>query len=189
KASNGSYVSLFVQQGANSIKVVVGTFIILDGALAFIGSAAIISRAIIERRTEIGIISAIGANRNHLRKMIVRDIVILSVLASLTGVIMGYILAIFIESQGWLLMFGETVHAVINPYTMLAIFGISVLIQVLSGLVMGNMMTKARPKSLMQETEMMFREGDAPSLDSILNIEEQEITETMEESIPEVLST
>ena len=72
---------------------------------------------------------------------------------------------------------------------MLAIFGVSVLIQVLSGLVMGNMMTKARPKSLMQETEMMFREGDAPSLDSILNIEEQEITETMEESIPEVLST
>ena len=172
KASNGSYVSLFVQEGANSIKVVVGTFIILDGALAFIGSAAIISRAIIERRNEMGIISAIGANRNHLRKMVVRDITILSVLASLTGVILGFLLVIFIEEQGWLLMFGETVHAVINPYILAGIFSVSVIIQVLSGLVMANMMTKARPKSLMEETEKMFREGDAPSLDSILGIED-----------------
>ena len=187
KASNGSYVSLFVQEGANSIKVVVGTFIVLDGALAFIGSAAIISRAIIERRTEMGIISAIGANRGFLRRMIVKDIVILSVLASLTGVVLGYLLAVFIEGQGWLLMFGETVHAVINPYVMLGIFGISVLIQVLSGVIMGNMMTKARPKSLMQETEKMFREGDAPSLDSILNVEA--ITEIVEEPGQEVLGT
>ena len=188
KASNGSYVSLFVQEGTNSIKVVVGTFIVLDGALAFIGSAAIISRAIIERRNEMGIISAIGADRSHIRKMIVRDIVILSVLASLTGVILGYLLAVFIEDQGWLLMFGETVHAIINPYVMLAIFGISVLIQVLSGVIMGNMMTKARPKSLMQETEKIFREGDAPTLDSILNIEAQAIPEVMEEPSQEVFA-
>ena len=172
KDSNGSYVSLFVQEGTNSIKIVVGTFIVLDGALAFIGSAAIISRAIIERRNEMGIISAIGANRNHLRKMIVRDIMILSVLASLIGVILGYLLISIIESQGWLLMFGETVHPVANLHIMGGIFTISVIIQVLSGLVMGNMMTKARPKSLMQETEKMDREDDAPELDEVLSMKE-----------------
>lgn len=172
KDSNGSYVSLFIQEGTNSIKIVVGTFIILDGALAFIGSAAIISRAIIERRNEMGIISAIGANRNHLRKMIIRDILIFSTLASLTGVILGYVLISIIEDQGWLLMFGETVHPVINPYIMGGIFAISVIIQVLSGLVMGNMMTKARPKSLMQETEKMDREDDAPELDEVLGMKE-----------------
>ena len=171
KASNGSYVSLFVQEGVNSIRVVVGTFIVLDGALAFIGSAAIISRAIIERRTEIGIISAIGANRRTLRTMIARDIVILSVLASLTGIILGYLLVMFIEGQGLLLMFGETIHPVINPYILASIFAISVFIQVLSGLVMGNMMTKARPKSLMQETEKMHREENAPNLDKVLGME------------------
>ncbi len=173
KDSNGSYVSLFVQEGANSIKIVIGTFIILDGALAFIGSAAIISRAIIERRNEMGIISAIGANRNYLRKMILRDILILSTLASLTGVILGYILISIIEDQGWLLMFGETVHPVMNPYIMAGIFAISVIIQALSGLVMGNLMTKARPKSLMQETEKMDREGDAPELDEVLGMSKQ----------------
>jgi len=170
KDSNGSYVSLFVQEGANSIKIVIGTFIILDGALAFIGSAAIISRAIIERRNEIGIISAIGANRNDLRKMILRDIVILSVLASLVGVILGYAIISIIEDQGWLLMFGETVQPVINPYIMVGIFSISVIIQILSGLIMGNMMTKARPKSLMQETEKIDKEGDAPELDEVLGM-------------------
>lgn len=188
KDSNGSYVSLFVQEGANSIKIVVGTFVVLDGALAFIGSAAIISRAIIERRNEMGIISAIGANRNDLRKMILRDIVILSVLASMIGVILGYMLISIIETQGWLLMFGETVHPVINPYIMGGIFAISAIIQVLSGLIMGNMMTKARPKNLMQETETMFREGDAPPLNSILNIEDQVISETMEEFCQEAVS-
>ena len=172
KDSNGSYVSLFVQEGANSIKIVIGTFVVLDGALAFIGSAAIISRAIIERRNEMGIISAIGANRNHLRKMILRDILILSTLASLTGVILGYILISIIENQGWLLMFGKVVQPVMNPYIMGGIFAISVIIQVLSGLVMGNMMTKARPKSLMQETEKMDREDDAPELDEILGMKE-----------------
>ena len=120
-----------------------------------------------------GIISAIGANRNYLRKMILRDILILSTLASLTGVILGYILISIIEDQGWLLMFGETVHPVMNPYIMAGIFAISVIIQALSGLVMGNLMTKARPKTLMQETEKMDREGDAPELDEVLGMSKQ----------------
>jgi len=179
RASNGSYVSLFVQEGANSIRVVVGAFIVLDGALAFIGSAAIISRAIIERRNEIGIISAIGADRGHLRKMIVRDIAILSILASLTGVILGYILVSIIEDQGWLLMFGKTVHAVNDPYILAGIFAISVLIQVLSGQIIGNMMTKARPKNLMQETEKMDREADAPTLESVLGTESESTSEAI----------
>ena len=170
RASNGSYVSLFVQEGASSIKVVVGTFIVLDGALAFIGSAAIISRAIIERRNEMGIISAIGANRHHLRKMIFRDILILSTLASFTGVVLGYILIWIIEDNGWLLMFGETVHPVINPPILAGIFSISVIIQVFSGLLIGNMMTRASPRSLMQETEKNDRESDAPELAHILGI-------------------
>ncbi len=168
KASNGSYVSLFIQEGANSIKVVVGTFIILDGILAFIGSAAIVSRAVIERRNEIGIISAIGADRNYLRRMIARDIMILSILASLTGVLLGYLLVMFIEDQGLMLMFGETIHAVMDPYILLGIFTLSVVIHVFSGLIIGGILTKARPRSLMQETEMLEREEGSPTLESVL---------------------
>lgn len=171
KASNGSYVSLFVREGASSIKVVVGTFIILDGALAFIGSSAIVSRAIIERRYEIGIISAVGANRNYLRKIITRDVFIMSVLASSVGVILGCALAWTMEDQGILVMFGETIHAVINPYILAGIFFASVAIHTTSGLVMESTMSKVKPRSLMQETETVARETQAQPLAELLEVE------------------
>lgn len=170
KATNGSYVSVFVQEGGNSIKVVVGTFIVLDGALAFIGSAAIVSRAIIERRHEIGIISAIGANRGYIRKAIVKDVFILSLVASSLGVVLGFLLVKFIEHQNLLLMFGETIHAVIDPYILSAIFISSVAIHTISGMIVESLMSKIKPKDLMQETEKIEREADAPALDRVLEV-------------------
>ena len=171
KASNGSYVSMFVQEGTNSIRVVVSTFIVLDGALAFIGSAAIISRAIIERRTEIGVISAIGANRRKILSMIVRDIFIISVIASIIGTLLGFLLVTWIEDSGLLLMFGETIHAVINPVILESIFFVSVIIHVCSGLLVGSILTKARPRSLMLEMDELDREEGAPTLESVLGVD------------------
>jgi ABC-type antimicrobial peptide transport system permease subunit len=171
KASNGSYVSIFVREGANSIKVVVTTFIVLDSALAFIGSAAIVSRAIIERRHEIGIISAVGADRNYLRKIIARDVLIMSVLASFLGVFIGYLMVRLIEDQGLLLMFGETIHAVINPYILAGIFSASVIIHTTSGLLIENTLSKVKPKDLMQETEKVEREVDAQPLSQVLGVD------------------
>ncbi len=171
KASNGSYVSMFVQEGTNSIKVVVSTFMILDGALAFIGSAAIISRAIIERRTEMGVISAIGANRRQIRMMIVRDVVIISVTASLIGTLLGYGLVMWVEDQGLLLMFGETIHAVVNSTILVGVFLGSVIIHLCSALLVSTVLTKARPRSLMQEVEVLEREEASPSLESMLGVD------------------
>ena len=168
RASNGSYVSLFVREGASSIQVVVGTFIVLDGALAFIGSAAIVSRAIIERRCEIGILSAVGADRNYLRKIITRDVFIMSAAASSIGVALGYLLTRFIEERNMLLMFGETIHAVIDPYILAGIFLASVMIHTTSGLMIESTMSKAKPRDLMQETETVEREADAQPLDRVL---------------------
>jgi len=168
KSSNGSYVSVFVREGASSIKVVVGTFIVLDGALAFIGSSAIVSRAIIERRHEIGIISAVGANRRYIRKMITRDAFIMSVVASSVGVILGYGLAKTIEERGLLVMFGESIDAVINPYILAGIFAASVAIHTVSGLVIEATMGSMKPRSLMQETETAHRESQARPLEEML---------------------
>ncbi len=170
RASNGSYVSMFVREGASSIKVVVGTFIVLDGALAFIGSSAIVSRAIIERRYEIGIISAVGANRNYIRKIITRDVFLMSVLASFMGVVLGYALAWTVEDQGVLVMFGETIHAVIDPYILTGIFILSVTIHTSSGLVMESTMSKLKPRSLMQETETVGREAQAQPMEELLEV-------------------
>ncbi|MFO7618199.1 MAG: ABC transporter permease, partial [Thermoplasmata archaeon] len=163
--------SLFVQEGTNSIRVVVTTFIVLDGALAFIGSAAIVSRAIIERRHEIGIISAVGANRNYLRKLIMKDVFFMSIAASLLGLALGYMLVWFIEEQGLLQMFGESIHAVISPQIVFGVFIASVLIHMLSGLAIENMFASAKPRELLQETEKVGREADAPDLGLVLGME------------------
>jgi len=171
RASNGSFVSLFVREGGNSIKVVVGTFIILDGALAFIGSSAIVSRAIIERRREIGIISAIGADRGYLRKLIARDILIMSVLASSIGVAIGFLLATAIENYGMLQMFGETIHAVMDPQILLGIFGASVLIHLSSGMIIENMLSSGKPRELLQETEKVEHEVDALPMEQALGVD------------------
>jgi len=171
KASNGSYVSMFVQEGTNSIRVVVGTFIILDGALAFIGSAAIISRAIIERRNELGILSAIGANRRQIMKMILRDLLLISTVASLSGVILGYLVVTWVEDAGLLLMFGETIHATINAQLLVALCAISICIHVCSGLLVGSALTKARPRSLMQDSDIMQKEDQSPTLDAVLGVD------------------
>ena len=171
KASGGSYVTIFVQEGSNSIRIVVMTFIILDGALAFIGSAAIVSRAIIERRHEIGIISAVGANRNYIRKLILRDVFIMSIAASLLGLALGYALVRFIEDRGLLQMFGESIHAVITPQLVLGIFLASILIHLLSGLAIENMLASAKPRELLQMTEKAGREADAPDLGLVLGME------------------
>ncbi|KYK27046.1 MAG: hypothetical protein AYK23_00375 [Candidatus Proteinoplasmatales archaeon SG8-5] len=171
KASNGSYVSMFVQEGANSIRIVVTTFIVLDGALAFIGSAAIISRAVIERSTEMGILSAIGANRRKIKSMVVRDVFLISVTASLIGTLVGYAIVTWVENNGLLLMFGESIHAVIDANLLVMIFLISVIIHVCSALLVGTVLTKARPRHLMQEAEVQEKEDAAPAFESLLGVD------------------
>ncbi|MBA3045814.1 MAG: FtsX-like permease family protein [Euryarchaeota archaeon] len=171
KATNGSYVSIFVQEGSNSIRVVVTTFIILDGALAFIGSAAIISRAVIERRHEIGIISAVGADRNYLRKLIMRDAFVMSIVSSLLGLGIGYLILIFIEDRGLLRMFGESIHPMINAQILLGMFVASVLIHMASALMIEKMLSRVKPRELMQETEKLDREVDAPPLNIVLGMD------------------
>jgi ABC-type lipoprotein release transport system permease subunit len=168
RASNGSYVSLFVREGGNSIKVVVGTFIALDGALAFIGSSAIVSRAIIERRREIGIISAIGADRGYLKRLIARDILLMSAVASALGVGIGWALARFIEAQGMIKMFGETIRAVLDPEILLGIFAASVIIHLFSGIIIENMLAGSNPRELLQETEKAAREAEAVPIGDVL---------------------
>jgi len=171
KATNGSYVSIFVREGSNSIRVVVTTFIVLDGSLAFIGSAAIVTRAVIERRQEIGIISALGANRRYLRKQILKDVFLMSVAASLIGMALGYLLIVIIEHYGLLQMFGESIRAVLEPEIVLGIFLASVLIHTLSALSIESMLARVKPRELLQETEIVEREADAPPLADILGVD------------------
>ena len=48
-------------------------FILLEVALTFIGIAAILNRAVIEKKRDIGILTAIGANKANIHFLLLKD--------------------------------------------------------------------------------------------------------------------
>ncbi len=172
KASNGSYVSLFVQEGESSVRVVIMTFLFLDGALTFIGASAILARAIIERRHDIGILSAIGADRKFIRLQIAKDILLISVPASLLGVLGGLVIVRLIENSGLLLMFGQTINPLLSQGVLIGTFVATILICVISGIVVNEVIMRATPQSMMQDTEKAIDEEHCLTLVACLEVGE-----------------
>ncbi len=159
KDSGGSFVSVFIQEGGDSIKIVILTFIILDIALTFIGATAIIARAIIERRPDIGTLSAIGANKNYLRKLIAKDVMLISIPASITGTFAGYVIVNLIESNSLLLMFGQTIRPLTSS-TMIAQICIStMLIFIISGILVNEALLKEKPQVMMSDADSAYDES------------------------------
>ena len=171
KTSNGSYVSLFVQEGESSIKVVIVTFLFLDGALIFIGAMAILARAIIERRSDIGILSALGADRKYIRFQIIKDILVISIPASFLGVIGGYFIVKFVESSGLLLMFGQTVTPLLSTNILVGIFVATVTICIVSGIIINEAIMRATPQKMIQDSDKVGEENNVRSLIAILEVE------------------
>ncbi len=160
KSEGGSYVSVFIQEGGDSIKIVIITFIILDGALTFIGATAILARAIIERRPDIGTLSAIGANKNHLRKLIAKDIILISIPSSIAGVLMGTLVVRAIETYSLMQMFGQTIHPMINSNIIWGIFLTTSLIFIISGILVNETLMGTSPQNMMRDSDDITGENN-----------------------------
>lgn len=170
KSQNGSYVSLFVQEGESSIKIVIVTFLFLVGALTFIGSTAIMARAIIERRSDIGILSAIGADRRYIRRQITKDILIISVPASVMGVAGGYAIVKFIAGMDLLMMFGQTITPLLTPKILAGIFTATIIICISSGIFINEAIMKATPQKMMQDSDKADEGMGAWTLGELLEV-------------------
>ncbi len=168
KSEGGSYVSVFIQEGGDSIKIVIITFIILDGALTFIGATAILARAIIERRPDIGTLSAIGANKNHLRKLIAKDIILISIPSSIAGVVVGTLIVRAIEAYSLMQMFGQTIHPMINSNIMWGIFLSTALLFIISGILVNETLMGASPQNMMRDSDDSADEKSIPELEELL---------------------
>ena len=102
---------------------------------------------------------------------ILRDLVLISTVASITGVFLGYMVVNWVEDAGLLVMFGETIHAVINTELLVILCAISICIHVCSGLMVSSVLTKARPRHLMQDSDILEREDQAPTLETVLGVD------------------
>ncbi len=168
KSEGGSYVSVFIQEGGDSIKVVIITFIILDAALTFIGATAILARAIIERRPDIGALSAIGADRNYLRKLIAKDIVLISIPASIAGVIIGSMIVQTIDTYSLMQMFGQTIHPALDSTIMLGIFLTTITLFIISGILVNETLMGASTQNMMRDSDDIVSESIIPDLVDLL---------------------
>ena len=65
-------------------------------------------------------------------------------------------------------MFGETIHAVMDPQILAGIFAASVIIHLSSGMIIENMLSSGKPRELLQETEKVEREADAQPIEDLL---------------------
>lgn len=167
-ASNQSFVSTFVQKGASTIGVVVLGFITLNALLTFVGITAILARAVIERKKDIGILAAIGADKKAIYKVLLKDLLIISTIASGIGVIIGFVSAEIIQNLDIIVAFGHTIQPTIDLALLVITFFIAIIIGCTSGLIVSSIILTTRPSTLMREIE---------------EIEEVTETETLEEAI------
>jgi ABC-type lipoprotein release transport system permease subunit len=170
KASNQSFISTFIQKGSGTVGVVVLGFITLNACLTFIGITAILGRGVIERKKDIGILAAIGANKRTIYLVLLKDLLIISTIASGIGVILGFITAVMVQNMNLIVAFGITIQPSIDMFLFIATFFVAIIIGCTSGLLASSMILTEKPSKLMQETEDIKEEVKMETLSEAVGV-------------------
>ncbi len=147
-----NYMSLFIQMGAGSVKVVIFGFVVLSALLTFIGLTAILSRAIIEKKKDIGILYGIGANKLKIHLMLLTDLLKITIPSAVIGTLLGFILAKALVSTGVFVAFGKFLPATCSVPLFIEIVCFSILISCASAYFVMDVLLKLRPMNLISRT-------------------------------------
>jgi putative ABC transport system permease protein len=170
QASNESFISTFIQKGSGTVGVVVLGFITLNALLTFIGITAILARGVIERRKDIGILAAIGANKRTIYMVLLKDLLIISIIASGIGVILGFIIAVVVQDMGLIVAFGQTIRPSIDLILFIATFFVAILIGCSSGLLASSMIMTQKPSRLISESEEVKEDVKIETLSEAIGV-------------------
>ncbi|MFH0816500.1 MAG: FtsX-like permease family protein [Methanobacteriota archaeon] len=168
KASNGSYVSMFVQEGTENVQVVIVGFIILECALTFIGTTAVMARGFSNRRRDIGVLGAIGASRLRIMLMALGEVAPVAVAACALGVAGGMGAAMLAQDAGAVVMFGRAVEPILTTGLALAMFASTLAIALAAGAVSAYTHASAKPDISMRESGEEKMGGEGISLEGVL---------------------
>jgi putative ABC transport system permease protein len=153
RATNQSFISTFIQRGASTVGVVVIGFIALNAILTFIGITAILARAVIERKKDIGILAAIGAGKRAIYFMLLKELLIISIIASGIGVAIGFISAVIVQNLNLIVAFGHTIQPMIDLTLFVITFFVAIIIGCISGLLVSSIILAEKPSKLMRDIE------------------------------------
>jgi ABC-type lipoprotein release transport system permease subunit len=155
-----SLTTAFTNQGVSSVSIVVLGFIVLNGALTFVGISAILARAIVEKKRDIGILSAIGANKSKIRFILLRDILLIIIPAIVIGIALGLVLAHAIGAVNLIMVFGHSIKPVVDWLLIVEITILVIVISSVVGLIINQLVLKSKPSQLIQEIEKEAHEID-----------------------------
>ncbi len=168
--TSDSFISTFIQKGSGSIGIVITGFIVLNAVLIFMGISSIFLRGLIERRHDLGVLSAIGASKLNIQILLFKDILLMSLLATGIGVTVGVATAYFISESNLLLAFGHVVRPIINLDLVLIMVAASMAIAVSSGVLGTAWQLSKAPQDLIHGRDVLQPEGDMDGLVSLLEV-------------------
>ena len=147
-----AHTSLFVQQAGNSVQVVIWGFLVLNSSLIVLGIVAVLAKAVVEKRSDLGILSAIGATRLQIARMLVIDLLLLAIPAVLAGILLGYVLASLLGAGDVIVLFG---YAILPPFNLLLLLELAIvglLLTVVLGTVIYHLMSREKPLEMISGT-------------------------------------
>jgi hypothetical protein len=147
-----AHTSLFVQQAGNSVQVVIWGFLVLNSSLIVLGIVAVLAKAVVEKRSDLGILSAIGATRLQIARMLVIDLLLLAIPAVLAGVLLGYVLASLLGAGDVIVLFGYAILPPFNLLLMLELAIVGLLLTVVLGTVIYHLISREKPVEMISGT-------------------------------------
>ncbi|MCK5290584.1 MAG: FtsX-like permease family protein [Thermoplasmata archaeon] len=148
-----AHTSAFVQQAGNSVSLVVMAFIVLNSSLILLGIIAVLSKALIEKKKDIGILSAIGATRGQVSTMLFKDLAKISLVSVLVGLGVGFLVAGLVGSTGILLLFGHAVQPASGVEIVLGMFILGLSLTIILGLLIHELVSREKPITLIRRIE------------------------------------
>lgn len=145
-----AHTSLFVQQAGNSVQIVIWGFLILNSSLITLGLIAVLSKAVVEKRGDIGILSAIGATRVQVARILVLELVLLSIPAVIVGVLLGYVLATVLGASDVVLIFGYSILPPFNVILLIELATVGFILAVVLGIIIYHMLSRERPVEMIR---------------------------------------
>ncbi|MFQ6128624.1 MAG: ABC transporter permease [Thermoplasmata archaeon] len=148
-----AHTSVFVQQAGNSVTIVVWGFLILNSTLIAFGIVAVLAKAMVEKRRDMGILSAIGANRSQIAGMMLRDLILLSVPAVLVGILLGYLLASLLGAGSVIILFGHSILPSFDAILLVQLSITGLLLSIVLGTIIYHLTSREKPVEMIRGIE------------------------------------
>ncbi len=148
-----SFIQTFAQQGANGVRVVVYTFLVLLSVLAIAGIFSVVWRATAEASRAIGIFRVMGASPSDVLKFVLWDFLVLGSIAIFVGIIAGYIVATTAGVFDVFIVFSHAVKPQFNAALAFATYAVVLVTTIASGIICVRASIRQSPRDLIANIE------------------------------------